>query len=279
MKTDLEKSPINFGFNQAYWTGKLIAAHIKSQTKITYSASRICELVKEWGFTLKRPRMKSKLRDEQERANFIAKVVPTKIGEMNAIALKLHLELDFWFTDEAGFRRDGTIRAAYFKKGAAAEILESNGRFQSIKMIGAVNPMTGGFHLKTVKGKVTLLKSLQYVKDLSQKSPDKYLVIIHDNAPWHGVKNLSKLLLAEGVTNMGIINLPKYSPDMNPCERFWKWMREEITHCQYYDSLQALMKNIWKFYRRANYQTEKTIRRLKPELNIFSAPENLLKPV
>ncbi len=94
-------------------------------------------------------------------------------------------------------------------------------------------------------------------------------MIVHDNAPWHGVKRLPQLLLEKGVHNILILRLPKYSPEMNPCERLWKWMREDVTHCRYYESLGDLSESVWKFYRKAYHQKEKAILRFKPEKPLF----------
>ena len=52
------------------------------------------------------------------------------------------------------------------------------------------------------------------------------LVLIWDNAPCH----VAKVVTAEAA-RLGIemVNLPGYSPDLNPIERLWDWMREEVT--------------------------------------------------
>lgn len=68
---DFEKSPREFGFNQGYWSSKNLIEHIKRATGIKYSKSRISELMHEWGFEVKRPRMKSIRRDEEERQSFL----------------------------------------------------------------------------------------------------------------------------------------------------------------------------------------------------------------
>jgi len=275
IKKDLERPPTDFGFNQGYWTRKLIHLRIKHTSGIAYSFSRISELTLEWGFRIKRPRMKSIKRDEQERRQFVEEDVAKKVGQFKELADTLGLELSPWFTDEAGFRRDGTLHAGYFKIGKIAEIPESNGRFESIKLIGAVNPRTGAFKMTTITGKMTLCKYVEYLKSFAASDTRKFFVIFHDNAPWHGPKSLPTLLREAGVINLGVINLPKYSPDMNPCEKLWYWLRAEVTHCQYHETLTCLMKNIWKFYRRAFNKVEEAKRRFKPETNIFKYCESL----
>jgi len=102
----------------------------------------------------------------------------------------------------------------------------------------------------------------------------KQLVIVHDNAPWHGVKKLPKLLSERGIENIVIIRLPKYSPEMNYCEKLWGWMRETVSHCRYYENLAELEKSIWRFYRRAYNQKEKAKIKFKTEKPLFNISVN-----
>lgn len=270
LKKDFEKPPTEHGFDKGYWTTALIKEHIKRVSGIEYSKSRICELMKEWDFSVKRPRMKSRKSDEKEQSEFIETVFPEKIKEVSEKAKKKDLKLLTLCTDEAGIRRDGTIHCGWYKKGIIPEIPESNGRFESIKLIGAVNAQEGIFHLKKTQGRITTEVYADFLIHLSQKYKDFMILIVQDNAPWHGKVKLPKLLEEANITNIETINLPKYSPDMNPCEKLWKWLREHVSHCRYYESLDELTKSTWRFYRRAYKQRITAIRRFKTEKDLFS---------
>lgn len=180
-----------------------------------------------------------------------------------------NLNLKILFTDEASFRRDGTIHNGWYTKGVTPLIPESNGRFESIKLMGAVDYQKGSFHLKKACGRITTEVYANFLVDLSNKHKDKQIVIVHDNAPWHGVKTLPKILAEKGINNILIIRLPKYSPEMNYCEKLWKWMREDVTHCRYYDDLSELEESIWRFYRKAYNQREQAKVRFKTEKPLF----------
>ncbi len=65
------------------------------------------------------------------------------------------IKVKILFTDEASLRRDGTIHWGWYKKGVPPEIPETNGRFESVKLIGAVDQQNGSFHLKKACGKIT----------------------------------------------------------------------------------------------------------------------------
>ena len=71
LKKDFEKSPTEFGFNQGYWSSPIIRQHIYKLTGVRYSKTRACELMREWGFSVKRPRMKSIKADPEAQKEFM----------------------------------------------------------------------------------------------------------------------------------------------------------------------------------------------------------------
>jgi transposase len=269
LKLDLEKPPTEYGIEKGYWTTPLINRLIEEKAGIKYSKSRICELMKEWGFAIKRPRMKSKLADEKKQKEFIELSFPNKVEETAEKAKMMGLKLLLLFTDEAGIRRDGTIHNGWYKIGIIPEIPESNGRFESVKLLGAVGTLDGSIHINTVEGKITTKVYANFLIGLSRRYKEYLILIVQDSAPWHGKKKLPVLLKDAGVKNIVLCNFPKYSPDMNPCEKLWKWLRETVTHCRYYEDMKELKQSIWRFYRRAYNQKELAIKRFKTEKNIF----------
>ena len=52
--------------------------------------------------------------------------------------------------------------------------------------------------------------------------------MIWDNAPAHRGEPVREYLRAPGL-GLRLINLPGYSPDFNPDEAVWGWVREEAT--------------------------------------------------
>jgi putative transposase len=42
--------------------------------------------------------------------------------------------------------------------------------------------------------------------------------------------------------------LPTYSPWLNPIEMLWRQFRREVTHCELFDSIEALLDATWNFF-------------------------------
>lgn len=268
LKEKFSFPPYKYGYEKGYWTSQLASDFIFKSFKVKYSQRRTCELLNELGFSFKRPRMKSILSDEKEQKDFIEEL-PKKIEEIKQISEKKGKEIKILCVDEAGFRRDGTLHQGWFLKGETPEIPESNGRFESIKLFGAVDPLSGDFSIKRAYNRITTLYYGEFLIYLSNKYNDKELIILQDNAPWHSKNILEKLFKERGIENIHLIRFPKYSPKMNPCEKLWKWIREDVTHCRYYPYLKELMLSIYRFYRRAWNNKELAKIRFKTEINIF----------
>jgi transposase len=72
--------------------------------------------------------------------------------------------------------------------------------------------------------------------------PDRPMVIITDNAPYHHSKELDPFL--ESHRGLKLDYLPPYSPQLNPIERVWKLLRRLRTHNVYFETLEELIETV-----------------------------------
>ena len=60
-----------------------------------------------------------------------------------------------------------------------------------------------------------------HLKQISAKTKTgRHAVVIMDGAGWH------QALWVEDISNVGILTLPPYSPELNPIEQVWSWLRQ-----------------------------------------------------
>ena len=69
----------------------------------------------------------------------------------------------------------------------------------------------------------------KHLKQISDATPaGRYAIVIMDCASWHSSK------LVSGFKNLSIMHLPPYSPELNPIEQVWAWLRsndlEQTSH-------------------------------------------------
>jgi len=84
---------------------------------------------------------------------------------------------------------------------------------------GAVDPIYGdGYYI--IAPKCNTAWTHEFLKVLSEKYKEDYILLCTDNAGWHKSKSL---IIPE---NIRIHYLPAYTPEMNPIEQLWKEVRK-----------------------------------------------------
>ena len=100
------------------------------------------------------------------------------------------------------------------------------------------------------------------------------LVLIWDNAPCH----VARVVEAEAARlGIEIVNLPGYSPDLNPIERLWDWMREEVTRGFCHASVPELIDACQAFIARINRDPVALVDRLWPKFELDPEFEEKLR--
>lgn len=90
----------------------------------------------------------------------------------------------------------------------------------------------------------------------------KHVYMILDNAPWH--KKAKRLIRDETNTEymdireqITFLDIPPYSPDLNPIEQLWRHTRREITHNRYFPSIDLLEKTLDEWFGKFKSASEK----------------------
>ena len=81
---------------------------------------------------------------------------------------------------------------------------------------------------------------------------------------------------AAAALGLTFLPLPGYSPDLNPIEGLWKWMREEVTQNHCYATMCELFAACKAFIDRLNAEPQKTSDRLWPRFELDPEFEKLL---
>lgn len=92
-------------------------------------------------------------------------------------------------------------------------------RFQTTYLYGSYSPMDGSSFVWEVDG-VSKEVFHRYLMELSGFKPREYKVVVIDNAGFHSVKDM------EIPQNIFLLNIPPYSPELNPCEQVWAHIKK-----------------------------------------------------
>jgi transposase len=83
--------------------------------------------------------------------------------------------------------------------------------------------------------------------------PNQKIIMVLDNVRYHHAKRL-KPILDKYKHRIEIVYLPAYSPDLNPIERIWWYMRKKITHNRYLESMNDRITKFNEFIK--TFETE-----------------------
>lgn len=79
-----------------------------------------------------------------------------------------------------------------------------------------------------------------YLEEFTKAYPEKKIMLIIDRASWHRSEALEKH------ENIIIKFIPPYSPQLNPVEKLWWWLRKEITHNVIFETIDQMMDMLEK---------------------------------
>jgi transposase len=119
-------------------------------------------------------------------------------------------------------------------------------------------------------------QTVRFLRELASWRAGKggRLVLIWDNAPCH----VAKVATAEAERlGIEIVRLPGYSPDLNPIERLWDGMREEVTRGICHRSVAELIAACQAFIARINGDPLALIDRLWPKFELDPEFEEKLR--
>lgn len=179
------------------------------------------------------------------------------------------------YIDESHFHRDMDLGYTWAEKGIPAWRLSDCPPLQDrIDWYGAYDFSHGQCYLWNEGGcnGENTVKFLQRLATWLAPATCP-IVIIWDGAPCHKAQLVQDAAAALGFT---LLPLPAYSPDLNPIEGLWKWMREDVTQNHCYATMQQLFLACKTFLDRINADPLQIVARLWPKFDLDPAFEKLL---
>jgi transposase len=140
------------------------------------------------------------------------------------------------FQDEARFGRMVRLRKCW--SPAPMRPVVSNGyQRQYTYVYGAVSPKDGRFEWM-LSEKMNTMQMEAFLGQVSERYRDEHIVMVVDGASSHVNKALKK------PANISLLQLPPYSPELNPCENVWDELREKLFPKRVYTSMEEVIKQL-----------------------------------
>ena len=155
----------------------------------------------------------------------------------------------FYYADEFNISWLPTLRAMWSPKGQQVMIptpMQPTRRYG----LGAVDWYTGQTVVITRchKRRREVAELLQALLD---RHPHQRVYVAWDNASTHEGDEVEAVLRG-AAGRLVFLYLPTYSPWLNPIEMLWRHFRREVTHCELFGSVEALITAAGEFFDRYN---------------------------
>ena len=133
--------------------------------------------------------------------------------------LPANTNIEIWFQDEARIGQKNKITRRWAKRGTRPSAPKDQ-RTRSVYIFGAICPARGVGAALVLPRCNTAAMNL-HLKEISVAvTPGAHAIVIVDQAGWHFSKTL------EIPDNITLLPLPPKSPELNPVENIWQFMRD-----------------------------------------------------
>lgn len=107
-----------------------------------------------------------------------------------------------------------------------------------VYLYGAVNPMTGDSCALVLPWANTDMMQLHLNALSRHVGLERHVVLVLDNAGWH---TTGRLKVPDNIT---LLPLPPYSPELNPIERLWHWIKDHAFSNRIYADYDILVEEV-----------------------------------
>ena len=198
---------------QVHWTAKKFHEHMQKELQVECDYSTVLRYLHKERYALKYGRSwpQQPEGNEEKRNEHIALIS----------SLKDDATVKIWCMDEAGFDGDPRPRRGWAKKGERKKIYRTQKHLR-MNVSGMCCPATGEFFALEFPftDRTTFQAFLDVANTDVTPSGQKEFIVL-DNASWHKVKSIRWGRFTP-------IFLPPYSPDLNPIERIWAYLKQNF---------------------------------------------------
>lgn len=198
------------------WTCPGVRQLIGLKFDVWYDVDHLSRVLHEWGFSLQKPVKRAVEQDQEAVVTWIETKVP-------ALEKKIEDGERLAFLDEVGFSLKPTVTRTWATRGQTP-VLASKTNWERVSTIGAI-VTTGQFLQQTHPTSIKGQQVISFLKHLLHHVQGKVTVIL-DNAIIHKTKALCAFVLGE--ERLSLEYLPPYSPELNPIEFAWAYVKRHV---------------------------------------------------
>jgi transposase len=169
---------------------------------------------------------------------------------------------NIYFQDESRFGLLTVQRRMLTIKGVKP-LMPYQHKFKNFYLFGAFSPINGTqFTLELPKCNSDCFQL--YLDEFSLQNPSEFKIVFLDNGAFHKAKDL------QIPTNIELVFLPPYSPELNPAEKMWRYFKDRIAN-KIFKTLDDLSSRLSELIIELNNETIISITAFEYYINNYNA--------
>lgn len=215
---------------------KDIVGYVFSKWKVVYTVHGMRDWLKRHGFSYKKPSLVPGKANKELQEEWLKSYEKLKQN--------MSKEETICFIDGVHPTHNVQVAYGWIKKGVRKEIPANSGRSR-INLSGMIDVISQKLVVQEEK-MLNAEATISFFKKIESSYPEKKRIhVFCDNARYYRNK-LVKLYLETSRVKLHF--LPPYSPNLNPIERLWKWMKERVIYNTYYKHFDEFKTAISGFF-------------------------------
>jgi transposase len=233
--------------NHTYTSTKEIVEFVMKTYKVKFSISGMRDLLHRLNFSYKKPILIPGKLNNLKQDEFIALYSKTKEALLEGESI--------YFVDAAHPQHNPNKSYGWIKKNTVKEIETNTGRAR-LNLNGALDIQNFNIVVRN-EDTINSQSMVGLLEELRNQHPiEKTIYIILDNARYN---RSYEVQFFAAHTNIVLMHLPPYSPNLNIIERLWKFFYKKVKNNKYYKTFKEFKNSCLDFFQ--------NIERFKPELS------------
>jgi transposase len=244
--------PSDYGFARPTWTRELLVKVMARLTNVRIHVSTMSRALKSIGARRGRPR-------PSVRCPWSRPCKERRLRAIRRLAKSPPRGEVVLYSDEVDVHLNPKIGLDWMNRGQQKEVV-TPGKNEKRYLAGALDSATG--RLTCVEGmrKTSELFIALLAKLVRTYPGAKRIHLILDNYRIHH-SAITKIALRHFARKVVLHFLPPYCPNDNKIERVWQDLHAEVTRNHERSTMDALMKDVWRFLRKRGKTAEQVLRR------------------
>lgn len=207
----------DFGYETDLWTVGRVRTILAENYRVRISKDTVWRRLREAGLTYQKPERQYYELDEEARQEWARTEIP-KIRR----TVRKHMAI-LYFQDEANVSLTAFLGKTWGIRGHTPKV-RVTGKRAGLAAMSAIS-RRGYLLFRLYEKRITSVEVIQFLGQMLNHHKCRHLVVVMDQAPPHVSKKTKEFI--ESQPRLHVFNLPKYSPDWNPDEKVWNYLKHE----------------------------------------------------